>query len=197
MGITDFSKLLIEDAINQFQPRSVIELGAQNLYTSEYSGKRVYAHKLYEEHGIHYECIDLNGENKAHRWDLSTKIKVNEQFELVTDFGTSEHIEKDGKHNIEVYYNCWKIKFDLLNIEGIMINENPKTGNWPGHGFNYIDSTFYAELAKISDLKIIDIGEHPAMGNSIDGWNIYCMLQKTGTKFPTINQFKKLPIYSK
>lgn len=132
--------------------------------------------------------------------------------DLVTDFGTSEHVVQmdnytsvafhegyinsiypDGVKDIELgFYNCWLNKHNLLSIGGAMINVNPKTGHWPGHGYSYYTQEFYKELCKITGYKILLLEEHAAMGNVTDGVNVVCILEKTSDEFPSFKEFKKL-----
>ena len=171
----------------------VIELGAQNLYLYEYP-EQPYADVHYKRHGIDYTCIDLSGENKALQLNLGEHLPIDGLFDLVTDFGTSEHIGSNGKHDFGSFYQCLKSKHDLLRVGGIMISENPKTGNWPFHGFNYYTTEFYEKLAEANGYEIHELGEHPAMGNERDGWNVFCMIQKsTGQPFMSKSAFKDLP----
>ena len=194
MGITDFSLSLLEGIIAEHKPRSVIELGAQNLYTNGPAyGK--YADTFYRERGIRYQCIDLNGENRAWRRDLS-KPYVDEctaetpQFDLVTDFGTSEHVQG--------FYQCWLNKWRLCKVGGVIVSENPKTGNWPGHGYNYVTMEFYAGLSKaLGNDATMEMGEHPAMGNTTDGWNVWCIMVKNSEDFITEKEFNKLAWHPK
>jgi len=139
-------------------------------------------------------------------------------FDLVIDAGTSEHIVKtnhyesvafhDGYINsiypkgeteeqdiLEGYYNCWANKHNWCERGGLIICENPKTGSWPGHGYSYTSEYFYRCLSVHADLKIIELGEHAAMGNTDTGWNIYCVMQKQAREFIPFKQFKTLPIY--
>lgn len=216
MGITLFSYNLIKKA-KQHKPdiNSVLEFGSQNDYTMNLNPPP-FADHLYKSLGIQfYSCIDLAGDNKAIKADLSNIIPPIHKYSLVSDFGTSEHIVKmrafqitpfcnDTIHSIyptEVediergYYNSWVNKFSFCELNGIIICENPLTGNWPGHGYSYLGRDFYTELEKNSSLRIIDQGTDPAMGNTTDGWNIWAILEKTGEKFPLFEQFNKLPIF--
>lgn len=204
MGVTNFSLTLIEKALNITEVKTVIELGAQNLYTAEHPGAP-YASEWYEGKGIMYTCIDLNGENGALRINLGQPIpptpigvsSVSLVADIVTDFGTSEHVGP-GKHDPESFYNCWKNKHHLCRAGGIIISENPMTGNWPGHGFNYVDKFFYLDLAKANGYEIIDLDSHAAMGNTTDGWNVYCILRKVKEEpFMKLSEFKKLSFYTK
>ena len=63
-----------------------------------------------------------------------------------------------------------------------MIHENPKTGHWIGHGFNYVTEVFYTSLAKDMGYQILELTEHFAMGNITDGCNICCVLVKVEDK---------------
>ncbi len=99
-----------------------------------------------------------------------------------------------GEFSWEAIYNCWLNKHNLLRIGGLMINENPKTGNWPNHGFNYYTQEFYFEFCKIAGYVVERAGEIPAMGNSVDGWNILCVLRKFSDTFPSLEEFQTLDL---
>lgn len=216
MGYTSFTKELVEKVIKTYNPKSVMDLGAQN----DFSGPGLpapYISEWYEWKDIRYMCIDLNGENKAYALDLSEplpedfieyrvekgELGATEPFvfsrmvDMVCDMGTSEHVGKDGKFAWEAIYNCWLNKWNLLKVGGVMVNENPKSKNWIGHGFNYLEIDFYSKLATICDIEIIEIGEHAACHNYTDGWNIFCVLVKKGEKFCSLNEFEELPIFTK
>jgi hypothetical protein len=184
MGITGFSINLIEKYKNG--AKNVMELGAQNLYDRDYGFNFPYADTYYKAKGMEYACIDINGENGALMIDLEKPNKFDGTYDLVTDFGTSEHI-RDG-------YNVHKTIYDLCKEGGIIIHENPKTGNWKGHGFNYKTKEFYTGLAELTGMEILELGEHPAMGNTKDGWNVYCVMRKGNGKFPSKSKFKELDL---
>lgn len=204
MGYTIFTIELLEKVIKEYNPKNVLDLGSQQLYNQP-TLPAPYVDQWYKPQGIDYECIDLNGENNSRKIDLSKKrdynisdlnwsLKNYHGWKLVVDAGTSEHVGDDGKFSWEAIYHCWKIKHDSLQVGGIMVNENPKTGNWFSHGYNYYTEDFYKELAEVTDYKILELGEHAAMGNFVDGWNIYCVMIKNGEKFPSLEEFKKLSI---
>lgn len=172
---------------------SVLELGAQNLYGDYKYG--AYASEYYQERfNASYKCIDLNGENEALKIDLSQPVHLDQLFDVITDFGTSEHVGRTPL-DWKAIYNCWKTKHILCVTGGYIISENPKTGNWPGHGFNYYTQEFYKELAEAMGYELKEIGEHAAMGNTTDGWNVYSVLRKVEDKpFMSLSQFKKLSL---
>lgn len=195
MGYTDFSKRLIEKVLQDSPVKNVIDLGAQN----DFSGPNLpapYISEWYKEKGIEYACIDLNGENGASTQDLSKVFKSPWGFkwDMVCDFGTSEHVGREGKFNWEAIYNCWVNKWNLLKVGGVMVNENPFEKNWPGHGFNYYTREFYLEMENISPCNILELGIHPAMSNVTDGWNVFCVLRKRADLFMSLESFKKLSL---
>jgi len=211
MGITSKSISILKPLIEKYSPKSVIDLGAQNIYcdrpmrddpfleskkwierlgieglyhpTTGESYKYPFASKLWERCGIQYACIDLNEQNNAIAWDLSESLRTTQEFDFVMDYGTSEHV-KD-------YYQCCQNIHDLCKIGGIIIRENPKNGNWPGHCYHYLDENFYSELAQVAGYNIITLESWPAMGNTTDGWNVICVMQKISDTFPKRKDFPK------
>jgi hypothetical protein len=232
MGVTHFEIKLLEEVIKKQKIKSVIELGSQNNYATSETSKPPFMSEWFKARGIEYACIDLAGDNYALRGDLSKEMyltknslpslhpELNDRltFDLVTDFGTSEHVVQmnefetipfhDGyinsiypkgevKNIQEGYYNCWLNKHNLLKEGGVMINVNPMTGHWEGHGYSYLREDFYDELIKIAGYEIISQGINCATGNCETGKNVYSVLKKTSSHFPPFEEFIKLPILSK
>jgi hypothetical protein len=203
MGYTGFTKSIINTVIKTYNSKTVIDLGSQQDYDQP-NLPAPYISGWYEAEGIAYECIDLNGENYAYILDLGYPLpedfltgrpsNVSRYCDLVVDAGTSEHVGRNSAFSWEAIYNCWLNKHNLLKIGGTMVNENPKTGNWPGHGFNYYAKEFYRALEGVTDYHVILLDEHPAMENRSDGWNVVCVMQKKSDRFPTLEEFKELGI---
>lgn len=216
MGITAFSISLLEKHID-INTKSVIEAGSQNLYLDMGDPLPPFANTWYEERGIEYTCIDLGGDNNAIQKDLAYPVHLGKQFDLVTDFGSAEHVVQmeefesvafheghinsiypKGIKSIEQgFYNCWLNKHNFCKTGGLIISENPKMGHWPDHGYSYITTRFYAVLTIMTDYEIVELGEHCAMGNCESGINIYCALRKQSDKFPSFEEFSALPIFKK
>lgn len=175
MGYTNKTIDIIEPLLQQFNIKSVCDLGAQNDYSKDYK-KPVYISEWYKSKGIEYVSIDLNGENDALTMDLSEPLKLKRQFDMVVDAGTSEHVKG--------YYQCLLNIHNLTKTNGIIVRENPKTGNWPKHGYNYVDINFYKDLSVLgSAYEILHLEEHPACWNITDGWNIIAVLKKVRKEF--------------
>ena len=181
MGLTQHGFDLLNPHLNPND--SILELGNQTIYFGNDYGKP--AKPMFEKMGHRHVSIDLNGLDGALPIDLGQPIEESlGQFDIVTDFGTSEHVLG--------IYNCWLNKHNLLKAGGIMVNENPKTNNWAGHGHWYCTEKFYENLIKKQDYEILAIGEHPAMGNVTDGWLIYCVLRKLNNNFISRSVFETL-----
>lgn len=209
MGYTDHTKRVVHKYILMNSTKSIIDVGAQNDFSYPYL-PAPYISEWFRSMNIGYECIDLNGENGAVQLDLSYVIpedgKMSSDFgksqtnwtfskhDMVVDAGTSEHIGRDGKFSWEAIYNCWVNKWNLLKVGGIMINENPISKSWPGHGFTYYTLEFYNELSDMIDGLLLECDIHPAMGNVHDGWNVWSVIRKMGHRFPSLSEFKTLSL---
>lgn len=189
MGITGFSLTLLNKHGLDKSGLKVLELGCQNLYNQENYNE--ISNEYFTAKGQNIHSIDLEGCQGSEIVDLDKPIakKFIDKYDVVTNFGTSEHCGD--------LYQTFKNIFDSCKEGGTIVCENPKTGHWPGHGNHYLTTLFYKELESDSDIKIIDIGEHPAMGNSKTGMNIYCVFKKTGNKFPGEKEFNKYTFHKK
>jgi hypothetical protein len=191
MGINDKCFQLLEWYFNTFPLSStVLELGAQIFYQNYGVLKSgCYADMYYKVKGIkRYECIDLNGENYAKKIDLSRPIELTETYDIVTDFGSQEHISPT--FDVESLYNCWTTKYNASSRH--ILSVNPKTGNWPKHGAYYFTMSFYEVLARLTNLRIVRLEEHYAMGNITDGWEVACLLEKTPqSRWITLEEFEE------
>lgn len=218
MGYTEKETDIIGKYLNG-SIKNILDFGSQNDYRSV-DKNPPFVNKFYEEHGIYdYVCIDLAGDNNSIKlnWSYPISDAFTREFDLVVDAGSSEHsaqsdsyiktsfhegyinsVYPEGEINIdEGYYNCWLNKHNLLKIGGIMVNVNPKQGNWPDHGYSYISEDFYRELVKMAGYEILELGEWAACGNVESGWNIYCVIKKVSDTFPSFDEFKTLDIKNK
>ena len=189
MGVTDFSLELLKKHNLDAKGLKVLELGCQNLYNQNNYGQ--ISNDYFKEKGQEIDSIDLEGCNGSDVVNLDNPIpkKYLNKYDVITNFGTSEHCGD--------FYQTFKNIYDACKVGGIMICETPKKGNWPGHGNHYVITHFYKELCHDMDFTIMDLGEHPAMGNKIDGWNVYCVFRKIDDrKFISKETFNKYSFYS-
>jgi len=188
MGITAFSMNMIRQYGGEALGIRHLLVGCQNMYDQEH-----YMHiaqDYYNGFNQDVVSIDITGCQGSVKHDLREPLDM-ESFDFISQHGTLEHVEtRKG------YYLSFKHLHEVLKEGGIIIHENPKTGNWPGHGNHYLTQEFYFKFIELMNYDILAIGEHPAMGNTTDGWNIYCVLRKTNEAlFISEEEFNTLPIY--
>lgn len=182
MGIT-------HDSLNRLnkhlKPNSnILIIGCQNLYDNEHYGQ--IAADYFRSLGHTVKDIDIYECNGCEIADLREDWKAKAEFDLVLQHGTIEHVEGG-------LYIPLKNLHEACKIGGIMIHENPHTGNWPLHGQYYFTKEFWVELAKVCKYEVIEIAEEPAMGNTKDGWNVCAVLRKkSDSVFITEIQFNKI-----
>ena len=183
MGITHSSIA----RINPYLPgvKTMLELGAQNIYAADYYG--MIAKEYFEKAGIEHTSIDIVPYQGAIECDLR-ELHDYGTFDIVTNYGTTEHIDGSLFTPFVNIHNACK-------IGGIIIHENPKTGNWPGHGHHYFTEDFYTALSAACGYDVLEVTSEHAMGNDIDGWNVCAVLKKTDDKFISEAKFNK--IYAK
>jgi hypothetical protein len=169
MGITDivFHKLCkkyFSDA------KCILELGAQHFLVGPQQKIAGYFSKIFNNYPI--TIIDMNGENGALKIDLSKDIDIKSSYDLITNFGTSEHVSDQ--------YTCWKNIHALLSNEGIVISEIPEIGSWKGHCRYYVDYSFFKAMSE--DFEIID---YRRIHYSRNGYLSFSILKKKSHIFLT------------
>lgn len=191
MGITSLSVARLQK-FNCFSQVKMCELGAQNLYVEGTLYGSI-AKDYFQSFGVEHDSYDIYVHQGCEYLDLREPISKNLKgmYDVITDFGTTEHVDTN-------YYMAYKNIHNLLKENGIIIKENPKTGHWPNHGYNYVDVKFYQDLAEANNYEILDLCEEFAMGNYVDGCNVCVVMRKKGNRpFMTEKAFSKLNVYSK
>jgi hypothetical protein len=191
MGITHLSL----DRMKRFEclhpSKRMLELGCQNIYVQGYDEMSISLNELPKRFGVNMETWDILGCQNSKIVDLREPIDeaYHNAFDVVTDFGTTEHV--DGN-----YYQARKNIHDACKVGGIMIHENPMTGHWIGHGCNYLNENFYRQLADAMGYEILELVTEYAMGNITDGGNVSCVLRKReDTEFVSEEIFSKFDVF--
>jgi len=103
---------------------------------------------LYNSFGLNnYECLDINGEHGAIKFDLNHPFNDEtkfEKFDIVTDFGSCEHVYNIG----ETYKTIHK----LTKTNGLIIIIQSL---FQGNGYFTLEDTFLEGLAAANDYKIL------------------------------------------
>lgn len=170
----------------------MMELGDQQMYCHPNIPEGSAAKSYFERFGVRHTSIDLNGELGAIALDLSKPIENPDwmgTFDVVTDFGTSEHVGQ----KLEALYECRKNVHNFCRVRGLMVFANPKTGHWPRHGYHYFTKAHYEKLAGPCHYALLEVSEHPALHNTVDGWEIRAALLKADKiPFPSFEEFKAI-----
>lgn len=159
----------------------MLELGNQHLFLSEpprpdfpaefVSMKGVPAKPYWERAGYRHISVDLGGQDGALVLNLCQPFDLGQQFNVVTDFGTSEHVAD--------LYACLENMWRHCRVGGWMLLANPAPGSWPDHGYWYRTNNFYFSLVRAQPgLDALDVRQVPALGNTVNGWLTYAALRK-------------------
>ncbi|RJE75760.1 hypothetical protein BGP78_15525 [Pseudoalteromonas sp. MSK9-3] len=142
----------------------VLDLGAQQVFGNFYRSEEfqlsphecskcnipvksgIYARSIYEGLGFTYKAIDLSGEDYSISIDLNyDNYQEEDSFDVVTNFGTSEHIINQ--------VNCFKAMHDACSHNGIMIHSLPFSRFFE-HGFYNYNPNLFLSLALANNYEI-------------------------------------------
>lgn len=90
-------------------------------------------------------AIDFGGSPDALRHDLNASLPIDEQFDLVINHGTAEHVFNIGQ--------VFKSMHDLTIAGGLMIHDSPFFG-WIDHGFYTLQPTLFYDLAAANGYEV-------------------------------------------
>jgi len=142
MGILAEPAQMVRD-LNLSKGFSVCELGDQYL---TYVAPHVLSEHWYKEFGCgHYVSVDGNGRGTITA-DLNRPVLGLGQFDLVTDFGTGEHIF----HQAQV----WKTVHDLTKRNGYIAFDRPAQG-YQEHCFYNSHECLFRDLAAANEYEIV------------------------------------------
>lgn len=96
----------------------------------------------FERMGIRHVSVDLNGQDGALKLDLRKPLNLG-RFDMVTNFGTSEHVSEQEP----VWRNM------IVACDKVLISMTPHNG-WKNHGVWYPKAEFYFELARFNGFAI-------------------------------------------
>jgi hypothetical protein len=120
----------------------VIELGYQEINENDDpSGKKFPPAKfrnLYKNKFKTWRTLDLCGGPGVELFDLSILTDERECADIITNYGTIEHVEKEKGQ-----YNCWVNTHNMLKINGLIIHALPISGSWEGHCRWYYTLDFF------------------------------------------------------
>jgi hypothetical protein len=181
MGITTASlnRLNKFNLLDRNRKYRMLELGCQNIYDNSYEGvsNQMIAKNYFTSLGVEHTSWDITGCQCSEKIDLRDILYLSKygQFDVITDYGTLEHVENIEKGG---FYEAYSNIHSLCKEGGLMIHESPAIGHWIGHGFNYVSQEFFIQLAKDNGYNVLEITMEYAMGNTTDAGLICCVLEK-------------------
>jgi hypothetical protein len=144
----------------------------------------------YDRSGVElYIAFDMSGRNGSFKIDLCKNHDFMPQFDIVTNYGTIEHVNDQ--------YHAFKNAHDLCVKRGIMLHAFPAVGHWPTHGRYYYSLPFAYELARCAKYNTMAVVQAPCYGHEsgrADCDLILAALQKQGDEFVSRDYFQTLPI---
>ncbi len=182
MGILGEPLAYLVDLQHKLPPKfSVCELGDQ--WITE--GERRLARDFYK-HDMgcgRYESIDGNGRGTITA-DLNRPLnpRLHGAFNLVTDFGTGEHVFNQ--------YQVFKTIHDLCAKDGFIVFDRPTQG-YPVHCYWNANQCLWDDVATANDYEVLEMSSRDTTrGRLIRG----VMRKTTGKKFhiPQQGRYKKL-----
>lgn len=145
----------------------LLEIGDQDIIFGENSGRKMrdIEKSFYQK----WETIDLHQREGVTIRDLSVEKEESYSWDIVSNFGTSEHVEPEEGH-----YICWKNIHKWTKLGGYSIHEIPESGSWKNHCRFYYDLNFFRSFESVG-YEIIDLCQINYKGN---GNLVFCLMKK-------------------
>lgn len=189
MGINSHTTLKIlnntmETFFGDLSKVVMIELGNQFIDgNSKNTSKNYYLDKL-----EHHMSVDINGRSGSIKRDLNQEITDLPKANIVTNFGTSEHVKNQ--------FMCFKNIHNFCKIGGIFFHFVPLVGNWKGHGFYKYDLQFFDQLSSINNYEIIENkifleGKYESPNRAM----VLCIMKKIEDNFNSSEEFYEKNIH--
>lgn len=152
MGLTTkviaFQEKIIQQVGLQWENIRICELGAMCMRTVDVPAKKFY---IEEKKVLEHISIDLNGMYGSLVINLCFPVpkELLNRFNLITDFGTIEHVNNQ--------YQVFKNVHNMCSLNGIMIHTIPTLNYWKDHCLYFYSKEFFINLAKLCNYKILSL----------------------------------------
>ncbi len=160
---------------------SLLELGDQDIiFNDVYSKFRDKERSYYKK----WASLDLHDRAGVTALDLADVSSDIGQWDIITNFGTSEHVEPEQGH-----YNCWLNIHRWTKVQGYSMHDLPEVGSWPNHCRYYYNLDFFNSFTDIG-YEILHTTQvpYPQQGNLV-----FCLMKKIKeVDFFDYNAFNKL-----
>lgn len=185
MGVTAQTLDYLMILYSQIKFKSICDLGDQQFMSCYPFTEGSYVKFFYEKRGVDYLSVDVNGKGDSTYLDLNKPEFLDRKFDVVTNIGTLEHVYN--------FYMGLKHMHELCDDRGFMVHISPVLDNWPKHGYNYVSTQFFRDLARLCKYSLIDNRESPTLIGGEDANQVYCILRKTSeSKFLSQEEFSTI-----
>lgn len=151
-------------------------------YSSETGGSNLsFAGELFEACGFKYVSFDIADGYKTTIIDLNKESlpeDLHGQFDLVLNFGTTEHIINQ--------LNCFRVMHEAANKDGHIFHQLPAFG-FSNHGYFTYTGRFFFDLAGYNQYLIKDFEIGMPHGQN----NVFQSVKDYATHFPVLGEFYK------
>lgn len=147
----------------------ILELGDQLMDIGQ-DTQFMRSDEYYKRNGLEIQSVDIHGKNRALPIDLSKVSKRKFEADLLTDFGTVEHVSD--------LYNALKNCHNWAKDYGLMIHANPKTGTYAGHGVSFFTMDFWRWLAETCEYNLLSVEEKGPYADENPDKEVIAILKK-------------------
>lgn len=170
MGLTNTTLISFKETLENYNRNKkelfLLEVGIQE--AQEPIGFK-YTRDFFKNDFREYLSLDLHDIEGVTKFDLSVYQPSAFSADIITNFGTSEHVEYE-----QGQYNCWQNLHAWLNVDGLAIHEIPEKGSWKNHCRYYTTFDFFQNLENFG-YKIIELRNHTNHNGNLN----WCVIQKT------------------
>ena len=145
---------IIELGSQQFAPDLPTARAAIQRFMPEIETNNIHIpQNLYTLLGFNdYQCIDLDGANNAHVFNLNLPLdkvcKFRKSFDVVSNHGTTKHVFNQEE--------CFRNVHNMTNQGGLMIHALPSQG-YQNHSFFNYHPSFFLDLAAANNYEMLGL----------------------------------------
>lgn len=134
--------ILLDDAADEMKVDIGKAIADGNLFCIAKAAYRV----LFDPESI--TAVDINGTEDALRQDLNVGLKLPQQYDVVINNGTAEHVFNVAQ--------VFRSIHDATRIGGVMIHDAPMSG-WLDHGFFCLQPTLFFDMAAANEYEVVSM----------------------------------------
>jgi hypothetical protein len=136
--------LVADEAVREQYHQSLVDILCSQADTHNWDLAKLF-YKIFLNYSK-LTAIDFHGTSEALKLDLNYPIALGEQFDILVNGGTAEHV-----FNV---FQFFKTSHEVVKPGGLMLHTMPFRG-WLDHGFYSFNPTFYWDLAHANGYAMV------------------------------------------